>query len=313
MVELLTDGRLLETLAQVLAAHALWLLGLGVAAAVASVVAIIVAIRLLGRLLECASKYLRGRLLTPSSRHLTSIAYLTVSLALGLAFTAAATVFVVVAEEVVTAGDMASFDVLFARALRTTVTPSWERFFSGVSRTGSPDVLVVATLVVAVALLVKHQSAMAAGWLFAQAGSGLLILVLKTTFARARPESAGAWFEATWSFPSGHAMGTFVFLGVGCYVLLRQVRSWTLATAAVTLSVVWCLLISFSRLYLGVHFASDVVAGAFAGAAWVAACVVGFELTRGGVTRTAVRGDRQRGDPDVRRLGWPSSRRVVPH
>ena len=114
------------------------------------------------------------------------------SLALGLAFTAAATVFVVVAEEVVTAGDMASFDVLFARALRTTVTPSWERFFSGVSRTGSPDVLVVATLVVAVALLVKHQSAMAAGWLFAQAGSGLLILVLKTTFARASPESAGA-------------------------------------------------------------------------------------------------------------------------
>ena len=293
MVGSLIDGYLIETVARVLAAHALLLLALGVAAVVASVVAIIIAVRLLARFLECVAEYLRGRFLITSARPITIAAYLVVFLALGLAFTAALTVFVVVAEEVITAGRLASFDVQFARALRTTVTPSWEQFFSTVSRTGSPDVLIVATLAVAVALLFKRQMAMAAGWLSAQAGSGLLILVLKVTFARARPESAAAWLEATWSFPSGHAMGTFVFLGVGCYVLLRQVPSWTLAIAALTASIVWSLLISFSRLYLGVHFASDVVAGAFAGAAWVAVCVVGFELTRSGATSTAGRGRRQ--------------------
>ena len=73
-------------------------------------------------------------------------------------------------------------------------------------------------------------------------------------------------------------MGTFIFCGLGAYLLLRGVRSWTATAVVVTASLVWCLMMGFSRLYLGAHFASDVVAGLLAGAAWVAVCVSVMEV-----------------------------------
>jgi undecaprenyl-diphosphatase len=119
------------------------------------------------------------------------------------------------------------------------------------------------------------------GWVAAHAGGGLLNLTLKRAFERTRPEFADPLLAASsWSFPSGHAMGTFILCGLGCYLVLREMRSWTAAAAVVMLATSWCLIMAFSRLYLGVHFASDVVAGLVAGAAWVAVCVSAFEVVR---------------------------------
>jgi len=109
----------------------------------------------------------------------------------------------------------------------------------------------------------------------------LLNRVLKETFERTRPEFAEPMLAASsWSFPSGHAMGTFVFCGVGCYLLRRGDRSWTMVTVIVAASASWCVLMAFSRLYLGVHYASDVIAGLLAGVAWVAVCVSALEVLR---------------------------------
>jgi undecaprenyl-diphosphatase len=80
--------------------------------------------------------------------------------------------------------------------------------------------------------------------------------------------------------PSGHAMGTFILSGMVCYLLLRDIRSWTMAAGVVTASALWCVVMAFSRLYLGVHYASDVVAGLLAGVAWVAVCVSALEVLR---------------------------------
>jgi undecaprenyl-diphosphatase len=150
-----------------------------------------------------------------------------------------------------------------------------------VSWFGSREVLAVATLVVALGLLLRGRTVLAFGWVAAQAGGGLLNLTLKAAFERARPEFADPLLAASsWSFPSGHAMGTFILCGLGCYLLLRTLPSWTAAAVVVTLSAVWSLVIAFSRLYLGVHFASDVIAGLVAGAAWVAVCVSALEAVR---------------------------------
>ena len=181
-----------------------------------------------------------------------------------------------------------AFDLAFARALRDSATPGWERVFAAVSWLGKGETLAVATVAMAIRLMSTHSPLLAAGWIAAQAGGGVLNHALKVTFGRTRPEYADPLLAASsWSFPSGHAMGTFVLVGLGCYILLRDIRSWTAAGIVVAVSLSWCMVMAFSRLYLGAHFASDVIAGLVAGVAWVAVCASGFEMIR---KRRGVRG-----------------------
>jgi len=281
-----------ERVAQFLATHAVLLLGLGLLAALASVFAIILAVRITARfqgsILHGFTEVVRyarrndvvNRVAARTSTLIPS-AYLGLHLMLGLLLTGAVIGFVALAEEVLAGREMARFDVAFARALHDEKSPAWERFFSTVSWFGSGQVVAMATVAVAIVLLVNRRTMLAIVWVAAQAGGGLLNRTLKETFERTRPEFADPLLmSSSWSFPSGHAMGTFILCGLGCYLLLRERRSWTASALAVSLAVSWCVVMAFSRLYLGVHFASDVVAGLVAGAAWIAVCASAFEIIR---------------------------------
>ena len=206
---------------------------------------------------------------------------LTIQLALGLVLVAAVAAFAVIAEDILRAGDIAAADLIIANALQSTTSPGWERFFRIVTWFGSREMLFVGASIVAVVVFAKYGVLLAAGWVVSQLGGALLNVALKQSFARARPEHADALLAATsWSFPSAHAMNTFVLVGLGAYLLVRGVRSVAAASVAVALAVVWCLMMGFSRIYLGVHFASDVVAGLLAGTAWVAICISVMEALR---------------------------------
>jgi membrane-associated phospholipid phosphatase len=285
-------GPAAERAAQFLATHAVLLLGLGLLTALASALGVILAVRIVARfrgtlrrsfteLVQFARRIdvvnrvvARTGLLIPS-------AYLGLHLTLGLLLSVAVIVFVALAEDVLAGGEMARFDVAFARALHDERSPAWEPVFSTVSWFGSGQVLAMATVVVALVLVVNHRMVLAIGWLAAQGGGGLLNQALKETFERTRPEFADPiLLSSSWSFPSGHAMGTFILCGLGCYLLLRERRSWTPSAVGVSLAVSWCVVMAFSRLYLGVHFASDVIAGLLAGTAWVAVCASAFEVIR---------------------------------
>jgi undecaprenyl-diphosphatase len=205
-----------------------------------------------------------------------------VHLAVGLALSAGCTAFVVIAEEVLGGGELVQFDLAFAEALRETTSASWERRFAAVTRLGNTDVLAAAVVVVAIGLIATGRRMMAAGWALSQAGGGVLNATLKELFERTRPDYADPILTSgSWSFPSGHAMGTFIACGVGAYLVLRSVSGWGARATVVVIALAWSLVMSFSRLYLGVHYASDVVAGLVAGVAWVAVCVSGFELAFG--------------------------------
>jgi undecaprenyl-diphosphatase len=287
----LEDAAEIERAAQFLATHAVLLLGLSLLAAVAAFVAIVAAVRFVARyqdlllttfttVLQRARRIqLLNQVLTRTSVLIPN-AYIGLHLTLGLLLAIAVMVFAALAEELLAGGEMATFDVAFARALHDESSPGWERFFSTVSWFGSTPVLAIAAGGVAAVLLVKRRTVLAIGWLAAQGGGGLLNRTLKETFERTRPEFADPLLLSSWSFPSGHAMGTFIFCGLGCYLMMRERRSWTSAAIAVGIAVAWCVVMAFSRLYLGVHFASDVVAGLFAGAAWVAVCVSALEVAR---------------------------------
>ena len=84
-----------------------------------------------------------------------------------------------------------------------------------------------------------------------------------------------------WSFPSGHAMGSLVAYGMLAYLLLRETHLGRHQRMLVIISAaLLVLLIGLSRLYLGVHYFSDVIGGYAAGVVWLAACISGLEIVR---------------------------------
>jgi undecaprenyl-diphosphatase len=226
-----------ERAAQFLATHALLLLGLGLLAAAASIAVTVWATHLAARFGSVArhgvatlAQRLHGieaiRRLIGRTSGLVPSAYVALHLTLGLVIAIAVAVFATLAEEALAAGEMVAFDVAFARALHDARSPAWHRAFSVVSWFGTREILAVATLLMAVPLLLRQQVVLAVGWVGAQAGGGFLNRALKETFARTRPELADPMLAASsWSFPSGHAMGTFILCGMACYLLLRENRS----------------------------------------------------------------------------------------
>jgi membrane-associated phospholipid phosphatase len=205
--------------------------------------------------------------------------YVALHLILGLVATAAIMGFIVIAEEVVAGRTIAAFDVAFAEALRTNTSPRWQQIFLVITTLGSTPLLLATSAMIAGGLLLRRYYVLAVGWIIGQAGGPILNVMLKNAFERTRPEFADAFLlTPSWSFPSGHAMNTFVFCGLGVYVLLRFTRSATTIAAVVAIACAWCLVMGFTRLYLGVHFLSDVAAGLIAATAWVAVCVSGIEV-----------------------------------
>jgi len=133
--------------------------------------------------------------------------------------------------------------------------------------------------VVAAALLVRKERASAI-FVVVTAGTGALLnLGLKMIFARTRPDLASALAAARWySFPSGHAMSSFITFGALAYIALRQAWPWAAKSASLALALTIVVLVGLSRVYLGVHWASDIAGGWSAGTVWLASAVVAFEM-----------------------------------
>ena len=139
--------------------------------------------------------------------------------------------------------------------------------------------LVTLVSVVAALLLARRERASAI-FLLVTAGTGALLnLGLKLIFARARPDLASALAEARWySFPSGHAMSSFITYGALAYLVLRQPWPWVARSAGLALAMTVVVLVGLSRVYLGVHWASDIAGGWSAGTVWLLSAVAAYEM-----------------------------------
>lgn len=143
---------------------------------------------------------------------------------------------------------------------------------------GGPLGMALVAALAAAGLLLRRHRASAVFVAAAAAGGALLNLGLKMIFARLRPPAATAIAVAQgYSFPSGHAMGSFVVLGSIAYVALRQPFRWRAKSALLALLSTVALLVGLSRVYLGVHWMSDIAGGWSAGAVWLATATVAFE------------------------------------
>lgn len=106
-------------------------------------------------------------------------------------------------------------------------------------------------------------------------GGLILNLVMKAIFTRARPVFTDPLLTlSTYSFPSGHALGSTVFYGALLAFVFGNVQASSWRLLAVLFAALMILLVAFSRVYLGVHYMSDVLAAIMEGVAWLAACFI---------------------------------------
>jgi undecaprenyl-diphosphatase len=154
-------------------------------------------------------------------------------------------------------------------------------FFTAATIIGGPTGLAVLIAIVAIPLIVTKRWRWLAYLAITCGGGALLNLELKRYFARARPDVAEMLRLAHgYSFPSGHAMGSTVVFGALSYLAFRYASQWRWKSAAIALAATLIAAVSLSRVYLGVHWISDVGAGIFGGLAWVSVCTVGYESLR---------------------------------
>jgi undecaprenyl-diphosphatase len=168
-------------------------------------------------------------------------------------------------------GDMQKFDELVRTAVHRHAVPWLTSLMQGFSFVGSVAVVTTLCLAAIGAFLYFRQARMAALLAITMAGMAVLDVTLKLAFHRPRPVAYFGPTPTTYSFPSGHAMGSVCFYGVLAAILAarasERVAKWCIWMGAVLLIG----MIGYSRIYLGVHYPSDVIAGYCAGAVWVAA------------------------------------------
>jgi len=161
---------------------------------------------------------------------------------------------------------MLPFDSTFATFVVAHRSSALTDFFAIVTHAGDVVALTALTIIVAIVLMLQWREYVFP-FVFASIGSALSVRFLKLLVAEPRPEGFAFTPSETFSFPSGHAAGSAVFFGFLIYIVLQVQPRWRVAIIAFL--VILILTIGFSRLYLGVHYVSDVMAGYFVGGVWV--------------------------------------------
>lgn len=176
-------------------------------------------------------------------------------------------------------GDTHRLDMAVLMALRTSgdptdlIGPHWfEEAMRDLTALGSYTFIIIVLAAAIGYLLLVRKPAMAIFMLAAVFGGVLISNLLKIGFDRPRPDLEQAARVFTPSFPSGHAMLSAVtFLTLGA-LLTRANVEWREKLYFLALAVLLTIIVGLSRIYLGVHYPSDVIAGWCVGSAWALLC-----------------------------------------
>ena len=203
-----------------------------------------------------------------------------ISLVAGLLFSATIViVFGLLAREVfltARAGPLDSEITLFVRGLHT---PTRDNLALVATFFGGHLFLIPATLLMVVVLRGMGHPTSALLFFASVAGGFVLNALLKISFHRARPDLWPALVsEHTFSFPSGHAAMSTVFYGGLAAVVFHLTDRVVPRVSAVLLALIAIVTIAGTRVYLGVHWTTDVVAGFVVGVFWVAVSAIATEI-----------------------------------
>ncbi|MEP7064451.1 MAG: phosphatase PAP2 family protein [Gemmatimonadota bacterium] len=155
------------------------------------------------------------------------------------------------------------------------------RLFVMISAIGSPVGMAILFVAAELYLWRTKQRTLLVAWALSFIGGTILDGVMKDVVRRPRPEFAAKFLQySSWSFPSGHSMGSLIGFAMLAYTIIRvwKIRSLPVRLAIWIAALSMIALVGYSRIYLGVHYLSDVVAGYTLGVLWLAVCFTGLQM-----------------------------------
>jgi membrane-associated phospholipid phosphatase len=166
-----------------------------------------------------------------------------------------------------------SKDILFSLLIYAIRTPFMTTVMLLVTTLGSNFTIITAS-VISILLAFKQHRQDALLLIIALFTGLSMNTFMKDIVQRPRPTMDPIILENSYSFPSGHAMNSFIFYGMLSYLVYHFTKNKKYTFFAVSFSIILVVLIGFSRIYLGVHFPSDIIAGYIAGFWWLITIII---------------------------------------
>jgi len=167
-------------------------------------------------------------------------------------------------------GRTLQFDHTIRNAIHGIASVRMTRMMLGITQLGSLWVLVPMGMLFVTTLLTAGRRNAALMFAIAALGATILNEVMKLYFQRRRPDAFFGYHQPrSYSFPSGHSIESACFFGVMAAILTVRIRSRAARAAVWAVATILAVAVGFSRVYLGVHYPTDVLAGYAAAVIWV--------------------------------------------
>jgi undecaprenyl-diphosphatase len=172
---------------------------------------------------------------------------------------------------------IAAFDIRLTELVLRLYSPATTSIMKGFTFAGSSLYEACIALLIALLLIAIGYRRELIFFVGVIVCSGILNIVLKAIFQRTRPDIHRIVEASGYSYPSGHSMAAFTLYGITIYFLWKHARHAWLRVIIVLSGAAMILMIGISRIYLGVHYPSDVAGGYVMGGAWLAASIGSYE------------------------------------
>jgi membrane-associated phospholipid phosphatase len=198
------------------------------------------------------------------------------------ALAAAACLLALIAANIATGDPLAILDARIAAWMHAHRSAALTLLMLGITHAHAPVALCVYAITLALVLSRRRERHWLAGLALAVPVGLLINVLLKHVFQRARPVPDEPLLTlTTYSFPSGHTAGSTLFYGLLAAYIVSRTRSPSLRAAAIASWIFLVSLVAFSRVYLEVHYFSDVLAAMAWSLGWLALCLAVVHALRG--------------------------------